>query len=141
MVTGLHDAGLKVIVDIVPNHSSNRHPWFVEALAAGAGSPERDHYIFRNGPGPDRDRPPNDWQWLLGGSAWEARRRRTVLLPLLRSRSNPTSTGRTTRCGPTSAPTMRFWSDRGVDGFRIDVAHGLRKDMSEPYARGARSRT
>ncbi len=70
MVRALHGADIKLIVDIVPNHTSNRHPWFVQGLAAGRGAPERDRYLFRDGLGPGGERPPNDWESLFGGSAW-----------------------------------------------------------------------
>jgi alpha-glucosidase len=132
MVCALHTADIKVIVDIVPNHTSNRHRWFVQALAAGRGAPERDRYLFRDGVGPGGEQPPNDWESLFGGSAWA-----------------PAGDGQWYfHCFATEQPdlnweneevredfrrTVRFWADRGVDGFRIDVAHGLRKDMSEPY--------
>src|SRR6476620_9990419 len=65
-----HDLGLKVIVDLVPNHSSDEHEWFRAALAAAPGSPERARYLFRNGRGPDGAEPPNDWVSLFGGPAW-----------------------------------------------------------------------
>src|SRR5688572_13672813 len=70
MVSALHAAHIKVIVDIVPNHTSNRHPWFIAALAAGRGAPERDRYLFRDGHGRGGELPPNDWESLFGGSAW-----------------------------------------------------------------------
>jgi alpha-glucosidase len=132
MLAALHAAGIKVIVDIVPNHTSNRHPWFVQALATAPGSPERDRYLFRDGRGVRGEEPPNDWESIFGGSAWA-----------------PTGDGQWYfHCFAAEQPdlnwendevredfrrTLRFWADRGVDGFRIDVAHGLRKDMSEPY--------
>ena len=70
MTAALHGAGMKVIVDIVPNHTSDRHAWFREALAAPKGSPARDRYIFRDGLGADGSEPPSDWESLFGGSAW-----------------------------------------------------------------------
>jgi alpha-glucosidase len=70
MTARLHGCGIKVIVDIVPNHTSSRHAWFTEALAAPRGSPARDRYIFRDGQGPDGAQPPSDWPSLFGGSAW-----------------------------------------------------------------------
>ena len=72
MVAAAHSAGLKVVVDIVPNHTSNMHPWFQEALASAPGSPARDRYIFRDGEGAHGELPPNNWQSLFGGPAWEA---------------------------------------------------------------------
>ena len=62
--------GIKVLVDLVPNHTSDEHPWFVQAVAAGAGSTERDRYVFRDGHGPGGDLPPNNWRSVFGGGAW-----------------------------------------------------------------------
>src|SRR5262249_26792027 len=65
-----HEHDLRVILDIVPNHSSDKHPWFEAALAAGPGSPERSRYVFRPGKGENGELPPNDWRSRFGGSAW-----------------------------------------------------------------------
>ena len=70
MTARLHARRIKVIVNIVPNHTSNRHAWFREALAAPKGSPARNRYIFRDGLGPDGSQPPSDWDSLFGGPAW-----------------------------------------------------------------------
>ena len=70
MVAAAHARGIKVIVDIVPNHSSNQHPWFKAALAAGPGSPERARYIFRDGRGEHGELPPTNWNANFGGPAW-----------------------------------------------------------------------
>jgi alpha-glucosidase len=71
MLAALHERRIKVVIDIVPNHSSDLHEWFQEALAAGRGSAARDRYIFREGTGPDGEEPPTDWVSEFGGSAWE----------------------------------------------------------------------
>ena len=70
LVAALHGRGVKMIIDVVPNHTSEDHPWFRAALAAAPGSPERDRYLFRDGLGPDGEQPPNDWQSGFGGPAW-----------------------------------------------------------------------
>ena len=70
MAARLHERGIKVIVDIVPNHTSSRHAWFLAALAAPKGSPARNRYIFRDGLGPDGALPPSDWTSMFGGPAW-----------------------------------------------------------------------
>jgi alpha-glucosidase len=133
MVRTLHAADIKVIVDIVPNHTSNRHPWFVQALAAGSGAPERDRYLFRDGLGRGGELPPNDWESLFGGSAWAPAGDGQWYLHLFAA-EQPDLNWENEEVRADFGDTLRFWADRGVDGFRIDVAHGLRKDLSEPYA-------
>src|SRR3954454_13254129 len=70
-VSSLHEAGIRVMVDIVPNHTSNRHVWFREALESHRGSAARDRYIFRDGTGAQGEQPPSDWQSPSGGPPWE----------------------------------------------------------------------
>ena len=131
MVAALHERGIRVVVDIVPNHTSNLHVWFQEALAAGRGSAERERYIFREGTGVDGSEPPTDWQSTFGGGAWERVddgqwyfHHFAVEQPDL-NWANP-------EVREDFLETLRFWSDRGVDGFRIDVAHMLTKDFADP---------
>ncbi|KUL21317.1 glycoside hydrolase family 13 protein [Streptomyces regalis] len=133
MVEALHGAGIKVVVDIVPNHSSDRHAWFRAALAAGRDSRERRRYIFRDGLGPAGELPPNDWESLFGGSAWEPVGDGQWYFHLF-AREQPDLNWDDEEVRDDFLRTLRFWSDRGVDGFRVDVAHGLVKDMSEPFA-------
>jgi len=132
MLGALHDADIKVIVDIVPNHTSDRHAWFLQALAAGRGSSERDRYLFRDGRGAAGELPPNDWESLFGGSAWapvgDGQWYFHCFAP-----EQPDLNWENEEVRNDLRRTVHFWADRGVDGFRIDVAHGLRKDMSEPY--------
>ena len=132
MITALHEVGIKVLVDIVPNHSSNRHAWFVEALAAPPGSPARHRYIFRDGEGPDGSRPPNDWQSLFGGSVWQPVGDGQWYFHLF-APEQPDLNWDNEEVREDFRTTLRFWADRGVDGFRVDVAHGLVKDLSTPY--------
>jgi alpha-glucosidase len=133
MVTALHTADIKVIVDIVPNHTSDRHAWFRAALAAGRGTPERDRYLFRDGRGAGGADPPNDWESLFGGSAWAPVGDGQWYFHCFAA-EQPDLNWENEEVREDFRRTVRFWADRGVDGFRIDVAHGLRKDMSEPYA-------
>ncbi len=131
MITALHGAGIKCIVDIVPNHTSNRHVWFQEALASPRGSAARDRYIFRDGTGPDGSSPPSDWDSVFGGPAWEQTQDGQWYLHLF-AREQPDLNWDTREVRDDFLRTLRFWSDRGVDGFRVDVAHALTKDMAEP---------
>lgn len=131
-----HQRGIKLLVDLVPNHSSDQHEWFQQALAAPAGSPERAMYIFRDGKGENGDEAPNNWQSVFGGPAWT----RTTnpdgtpgqwYLHLFDS-SQPDFDWENPRVHQEFQDILRFWLDRGVDGFRVDVAHGLVKAPGLP---------
>ena len=128
MIAAAHTHGIKVIVDIVPNHSSNQHPWFKAALAAGPGSPERARYIFRDGRGEHGELPPTNWNANFGGPAWTRVADGQWYLHMF----TPEQPDFDWSCPEVRAffcDVLAFWSDRGVDGFRIDVAHGLAKDL------------
>jgi len=129
LVAVLHGRGIRVVVDIVPNHTSDRHEWFQRALAAGRGSPERERYIFREGP--DDTTPPTDWVSMFGGPAWQRVHDGQWYLHNF-AVEQPDLDWSHPEVRADFVTTLRFWSDRGVDGFRIDVAHMLTKDMSEP---------
>ena len=126
-----HELGLKVVVDVVPNHTSAAHRWFQQALSAAPGSAERARYIFRDGLGPDGSVPPSDWHSVFGGPAWERLGDGQWYLHLFDA-GQPDLDWRNPEVREEFRDTLRFWLDRGVDGFRIDVAHGLAKDLSEP---------
>ncbi|SEB67773.1 alpha-glucosidase [Paramicrobacterium humi] len=128
MVDALHRAGIKLIVDIVPNHSSNRHEWFTQALAAPKGSPERDRYIFRDGLGDNGQLPPADWTSAFGGLAWEPVGDGQWYMHYFAT-EQPDFNWDNREVRDDFLATLRFWSDRGVDGFRVDVAHGLAKEL------------
>ncbi|MEU5881335.1 glycoside hydrolase family 13 protein [Spirillospora sp. NPDC047279] len=149
LVADAHAHGLRVIVDIVPNHTSERHPWFQEALAAPPGAPARDRYLFRRGKGsssgggsstagaedlPPLDEesapgeaPPNDWPSTFGGPAWTRLPDGEWYLHLY-APEQPDLNWRHPEVRREFEDILRFWLDRGVDGFRIDVAAGLFKD-------------
>ena len=131
MVGALHAAGVKLIVDIVPNHTSNRHAWFTEALAGQRDSPARQRYIFRDGKGPDGSSPPSEWSSLFGGPAWQQVADGQWYLHLF-APEQPDLNWDNREVRDDFLTTLRFWADRGVDGFRVDVAHGLAKNLTEP---------
>ncbi len=131
MTAAIHEAGMKLIVDIVPNHSSDQHAWFQEALAAEKGSAARSRYIFRDGQGTNGELPPSDWGSIFGGPAWTQVPDGQWYLHLFAS-EQPDFNWDNREVRDDFLTTLRFWSDRGVDGFRIDVAHALSKDLSEP---------
>ncbi|MEU6352816.1 glycoside hydrolase family 13 protein [Streptomyces sp. NPDC047072] len=131
MVAEAHRLGLKVIVDLVPNHTSHQHVWFQEALAAGPGSAARERYVFRDGRGAHGELPPTDWQSVFGGSAWQRVADGQWYLHLFAA-EQPDLNWDHPEVREDFRTTLRFWSDRGVDGFRVDVAHALAKDLAEP---------
>ncbi len=131
LILNAHSHGLRVIVDIVPNHTSSDHRWFQEALAAGPGSKARERYIFRPGSGPEGDQPPTNWESVFGGPAWEPTGDGEWYLHLF-DISQPDLNWNNPEVVAEFDQILRFWLDRGVDGFRIDVAHGMIKDTSFP---------
>lgn len=130
MAAALHAAGLRLIVDVVPNHTSDRHEWFKEALASPTGSAARERYIFRDGTGPDGAQAPADWESIFGGPAWTRTADGQWYLHSFAS-EQPDLNWHNPEVRADFLETLRFWSDRGVDGFRIDVAHGLAKDLGD----------
>ncbi|WP_275002806.1 glycoside hydrolase family 13 protein [Promicromonospora iranensis] len=139
MLAGAHERGLKIIVDLVPNHSSDQHVWFQEALAAAPGSDARERYMFREGRGPAGDEPPNNWQSIFGGPAWTRLAPRADDGPLgpqwylhLFDSSQPDLNWENPEVRAEFEDVLRFWLDRGVDGFRVDVAHGMVKAPGLP---------
>lgn len=131
LVAHAHELGLKVIVDIVPNHTSDQHPWFQQALAAAPGSPERDRYIFRQGKGAHHELPPTNWISNFGGSAWQPIGDGWYYLHLFAA-EQPDLNWDNPEVIAEFESILRFWLDQGVDGFRVDVSHGLKKDLREP---------
>ncbi|SED61551.1 glycoside hydrolase family 13 protein [Streptomyces sp. Ag109_O5-10] len=138
LVTKAHTLGLKVLVDVVPNHTSHRHPWFRAALAAGPRSAARERYLFRDGRGEKGELPPNDWQSAFGGPAW-TRIDEADGLPgqwylHLHAPEQPDLNWRNTEVPAEFERILRHWLDQGVDGFRVDVAHTLFKAEGLPDA-------
>ena len=136
MLAALHDAGIRVFVDIVPNHSSNLHQWFKDAIAAEPGSIERSRYIFRDGCGANGELPPTDWPSHFAPSAWTHESvwggRHNQWYMHWFAPEQPDWNWDNPEVEADFLETLKFWADRGVDGFRIDVAHALKKDLSEP---------
>ncbi|QSI48383.1 glycoside hydrolase family 13 protein [Thermobispora bispora] len=131
LIAEAHQRGLRVIVDVVPNHTSDRHPWFVAALQAGPGSPERERYIFRDGRGESGELPPNDWESVFGGPAWTRVADGQWYLHLF-APEQPDLNWEHPEVRAEFEDVLRFWLDLGVDGFRIDVAHGMVKAPGLP---------
>jgi alpha-glucosidase len=126
LIAEAHDLGLRVLLDIVPNHTSDQHEWFQQALAAGRGSPERARFLFRDTENIADDQPPNDWVSQFGGRAWSRVADGQWYLHLF-APEQPDLDWSNPEVRADFEATLRFWFDRGIDGFRIDVAHGLVK--------------
>ncbi|MFH8486096.1 glycoside hydrolase family 13 protein [Streptomyces longisporoflavus] len=131
LVREAHALGLRVIVDVVPNHCSDQHAWFREALRAGPGSPPRERFHFRSGKGEGGHLPPNDWESVFGGPAWTRVEDGEWYLHLF-APEQPDFNWDHPAVHEEFHSILRFWLDLGVDGFRIDVAHGLVKAAGLP---------
>jgi alpha-glucosidase len=131
LVTEAHSRAIKVTIDLVPNHFSDQHPWFVAALAAGPGSPERARFIFRPGRGEHGELPPNNWPSVFGGSAWTRVPDGEWYLHLF-APEQPDLDWTNPEVPAEFERILRFWLDRGADGFRVDVAHGMAKPAGLP---------
>lgn len=136
LIADAHERGIRILLDIVPNHCSDRHPRFQEALAAAPRSPQRSWFWFRPGRGPNGDEPPNNWRSHFGGPAWTR-----VTEPdgtpgqwylHLFASEQPDFNWENPAVREDFLTTLRFWFDRGVDGFRIDSAALLVKDPLLP---------
>ena len=127
----VHARGLKLLLDLVPNHCSDQHPWFQEALAAGPGSPARNRFFFADGRGPGAAEPPNNWRSVFGGGAWERVADGQWYLHLFDA-SQPDLNWDSSEVVALFDEVLTTWFDRGIDGFRIDVAHGMVKAPGLP---------
>jgi alpha-glucosidase len=144
LVAAAHERRIRVTVDIVPNHFSEEHLWFQAALAAAPGSPERERFIFRDGRGEHGELPPNNWPAAFGGPAWNrvpdgsnvVGANGAVAPPQwylhLFAPEQPDLNWENPEIPAEFDRILRFWLDRGVDGFRVDVAHGMAKPAGLP---------
>jgi len=136
MLAQAHARGIRVIVDLVPNHSSDQHVWFQQALKAAPGSNERARYIFRDGKGENGELPPNNWESVFGGGQWtritEADGTPGQWYLHIFDPSQPDFDWTNEEVREEFRGILRFWLDRGVDGFRVDVAHGMIKKDGLP---------
>lgn len=126
LIEAAHRHGLKVIVCMVPNHTSDRHPWFLAAAHESPGSPARERYIIRDGRGATGELPPNNWHSAFGGPAWTRLPDGQWYLHLFDPRQ-PDLNWEHPEVRAEFADILRYWLDNGVDGFCIDTAHGLVK--------------
>ncbi|MDQ1701371.1 MAG: alpha-glucosidase [Frankiaceae bacterium] len=136
LIAEAHAAGIRVIIDVVPNHTSDENPWFRAALAAGPGSPERDRFWFRPGRGEHGELAPNNWDSIFGGPAWtritEADGTPGEWYLHLFASEQPDFNWDSPDVRREFEEVLRFWFDRGADGIRIDSAALCVKDPSLP---------
>ena len=125
LVHRAHAKGLKIIIDFVPNHSSDQHPWFIES-SASRDNPRRDWYTWQDGK-PDGS-PPNNWLSVFGGSAWEWHPPTGQYYLHSFLKQQPDLNWRNLAVKSAMFDVLRFWLDKKVDGFRVDVAHFIMKD-------------
>jgi len=130
--------GIRIIVDIVPNHTSDQHAWFQAAVASPEGSVERNYYIFRDGKGEKGELPPNNWESIFGGPAWSRLANPDGSLGQwylhLFDSTQPDLNWENPAVAEEFDEILRFWLQKGVDGFRVDVAHGMVKRAGLPDA-------
>jgi alpha-glucosidase len=129
LVAGAHDRGMRLLVDLVPNHSSSEHPWFRSARR-GRDDPYRDYYVWRD-PAPDGG-PPNNWRSHFGGPAWTLDEASGQYWLHLFLPEQPDLNWANPAVHDEFEAILRFWLERGADGFRIDVAHSLVKHPDLP---------
>ena len=131
MTAALHEAGIRVVVDIVPNHTSDQHVWFKEAVNSPKGSPARNRYIFRDSRIDEdgNEQIPSDWISMFGGPQWDRLPDGQWYLHTF-APEQPDLNWDNPEVREEFEDVLAFWSDRGVDGFRIDVAHSLVKDQA-----------
>ena len=125
LLAAAHDRGIRVLVDYVPNHTSDQHPWFVESRSS-RDNPKRDWYVWRN-PGPNGE-PPNNWISMFAGSSWEWDEPTGQFYLHTFLKEQPDLNWRNPETRAAMFDVARLWLDRGVDGFRIDVAPMVMKD-------------
>ena len=118
LVTAVHENDLKIILDLVPNHTSDQHPWFIQSLSS-RDNPKRDWYIWRDRK--PEGRPPNNWRSEFGGSAWQYDDATEQYYYHAFLAAQPDLNWRNPEAREAIYDVMRFWLDRGVDGFRVDV--------------------
>jgi alpha-glucosidase len=131
VVERAHELNLRVMIDLVPNHTSDQHSWFQQALNAPEGSPARNYYHFKDGRGKDGELPPNNWQSMFGGPAWTRLEDGQWYLHLFDS-SQPDLNWENPAIHKEFESILRFWLDRDIDGFRVDQPHAMGKAAGLP---------
>ncbi|MGL4284692.1 MAG: alpha-amylase family glycosyl hydrolase, partial [Eubacterium aggregans] len=125
LLQAAHNRGIKIILDLVPNHTSHQHPWFVESKSS-KDNPKRDWYIWKNAHADGS--PPNNWLSVFGGTAWEWDETTGQYYYHAFLKEQPDLNWRNPEVQKAMLDVMRFWLEKGVDGFRVDVLWHLIKD-------------
>ena len=124
----IHDRDMKLVLDLVLNHTSIEHPWFKES-ASSRDNPKRDWYIWRDGKKPKGRKPPNNWNAIPGGSAWRYYDNTGQWYYFHFLPFQPDLNYRNQEVKEEMFNTLRFWLDKGVDGFRLDILHTIFEDI------------
>jgi len=125
LLAEIHNRGMKLILDLVPNHTSDQHPWFLESRSS-KDNPKRDWYIWKDGT--EDGSPPNNWLAMFGGTAWEWDEKTQQYYYHAFLKEQPDLNWRNPQVQQAMFDVMRFWLDKGVDGFRVDVMWHMIKD-------------
>lgn len=132
LLNGLHDRGMRLIMDLVLNHSSDEHKWFEESRKS-KDNPYRDYYYWRPG---KNGGPPNNWQSIFGGSAWEYDKQTDEYYLHIFTRKQPDLNWETEKLREDVYELIRFWMEKGIDGFRMDAIPFISKDLDFPDTHG-----
>jgi alpha-glucosidase len=128
LLTEVHNRGMKLIIDLVPNHTSDEHQWFIESRSS-KDNPKRDWYIWRDG---KKGAEPNNWESIFGGSAWEYDENTNQYYMHLFSTKQPDLNWENPEVREAIYEMMRWWLDKGIDGFRIDAISHIKKRPELP---------
>lgn len=133
LLSKVHSLGMKLIIDLVPNHTSDEHSWFIESRSS-KDNPKRDWYIWRDGM---NDQEPNNWESIFGGSAWEYDEKTNQYFLHLFSKKQPDINWENKDARDALYGMVNWWLDKGIDGFRIDAISHIKKrpgfpDMPNP---------
>jgi len=128
LLNEIHNRNMKIVLDLVLNHTSDEHPWFKES-ASSREKPKRDWYIWRDGKKSNGKKPPNNWKALLGGSAWRYFNSTDQWVYFHFLPFQPDLNYRNPEVKEEMFNTIRFWLEKGVDGFRLDILHSIYEDV------------
>ncbi|HEY0261781.1 MAG TPA: alpha-glucosidase [Chitinophagales bacterium] len=129
LIKEVHQRGMRIVFDMVMNHTSNQHPWFTESASSRANA-KADWYVWKNGKGRNGKRPPNNWKAMIGGSGWHYHEGRKQFYWASFLPFQPDLNYHNSEVKQEMLNTARFWLAKGVDGFRLDIFNAIYEDTS-----------